>query len=183
VALGLLNGCDSVTRHRVLTTVFDGVPDYPEPVQLCDEYYVQRLAAEAAGETLDEQAAGKGNAQRSSHQPYAEKACDDCHSGDKSVGGGLIAPKQELCFVCHKDFIPQQVNVHGPVAVGDCLACHLPHSSPNKSLLVESPEKICTICHQEQRLAAAMHQRFIAKEIGCGECHDPHFGEARYFLK
>lgn len=174
-------GCDSVSRHKVLTTVFDGVPELPQPDKLCDEYYEQRKAYEAQGKTLNV-AGEEVSEERSSHKPYAEKACNDCHSGNKNVNDGLIAPKRELCGVCHTDFVTG-LNVHGPVAVGDCLACHLPHSSNHKALLKEDPDKICATCHQESRLAAAMHDRFVAKNISCGECHDPHSGDAHYFLK
>lgn len=175
-------GCDSVARHKVLTTVFDGVPELPQPQNLCDEYYQQRMAAEAEGKMLN--AAGElvADAQRSAHKPYAEKACNDCHSSNKNVNDGLIAPKRELCGVCHTNFVTG-LNVHGPVAVGDCLACHLPHSSNHKALLKEDPDEVCATCHQEKRLAAAMHERFVTKDISCGECHDPHSGDARYFLK
>ena len=177
-----LVGCsDPVTNHKILSTIFDGVPELPPAAQMCDNYYEQRVAAEAAGETLTE-AGNTAKANRSFHQPYTEKKCDDCHSSDKNQNDGLIVPKQELCFVCHKDFIHGS-NVHGPVAVGDCLACHLPHNSNHKALLIEDPDKICATCHQESRLAAAMHDRFTAKIISCGECHDPHSGDARYFLK
>lgn len=175
-------GCDSVSRHKAVTTIFDGVPALPQPENLCDEYYLQRTAAEAAGRQLNAEGDLVSAEQRSSHKPYAEKSCSDCHSSDKNVNDGLIAPKRELCVVCHTNFITG-LNVHGPVAVGDCLACHLPHSSNNLALLKEGPDEICAICHQEKRLAAAMHQRFVTKDISCGECHDPHSGDARYFLK
>lgn len=176
-----LGGCDAVTRHKVLSTVFDGVPSLPPAENLCDAYYHQRVAAEAEGEKLSE-VTQNDNSQRSSHKPYAEKKCNDCHAQDKNLNDGLIVPKQELCFVCHKDFIHGE-QVHGPVAVGDCLACHLPHSSKHKALLSYDPDEICAVCHQEKRLASAMHDRFVTKSISCGECHDPHSGDARYFLK
>lgn len=182
VGILLISGCDSVSRHKVLSTVFDGVPTLPEPVALCDEYYLQRRAAEEAGRQVGADGLAAEVSQRSSHKPYAEKKCSDCHTSDKSVSDGLLLPKRELCLHCHVNFVTGS-NVHGPVAVGDCLACHLPHSSGYPSLLKESPDKICASCHQEQRLALAMHERFVNKGIGCGECHDPHSGNARYFLK
>jgi len=179
----LLTGClTEVDRHQYLTALLDGVPELPEEQQLCDEYYLQRRAAEEAGTF---QAATDGeteNRKRSSHKPYREKKCNDCHSGDKSTSGGLIVPKQELCGVCHKDFVTGN-NVHGPVAVGDCLACHLPHNSNEVSLLKAAPDEICGQCHQEERLAAGMHNRLHERGMGCMECHDAHSGDARYFLK
>lgn len=179
----LLQGCsDPVTNHKILTTIFDGVPSLPDQTEVCEEYYVARTEAEAAGRALELSEGGRAGKSGSSHKPYDEKKCNDCHSNDKNVNAGLIVPKQELCSVCHTDFVEGD-NVHGPVAVGDCLACHLPHSSNHTSLLKEDPDLICATCHQENRLAVAMHDRFVVKVISCGECHDPHAGDARYFLK
>lgn len=179
----ILSGCgDPARNHKILSTIFDGVPSLPSQSTICEEYYLTRTQAEAAGRELDDSESGSNNPNHSSHKPYDEKKCTDCHSNDKNQNDGLIVPKQELCFVCHKDFI-KGGNVHGPVAVGDCLACHLPHSSNHKALLIEDPDLICATCHQENRLAAAMHDRFLVKTISCGECHDPHAGDARYFLK
>lgn len=178
-----LAGCsDPVTNHKILSTIFDGVPSLPDQNEVCEEYYIARTEAEAVGRDAVDMESVSGQSTRSSHKPYVEKKCNDCHSNDKNQNDGLIVPKQELCGVCHTDFIAGN-NVHGPVAVGDCLACHLPHSSNHKSLLNEDPDRICSTCHQENRLAAAMHDRFVNKVISCGECHDPHSGDARYFLK
>jgi len=179
----LLIGCgDPVTNHKILSTIFDGVPSLPPAGEMCNEYYQKRVAAEAAGREMAATDPGGSQNRGSSHKPYKEKKCNDCHSKNKNINAGLIAPKRELCGVCHQDFIKGD-NIHGPVAVGDCLACHLPHNSQYPSLLKEDPDKICATCHQESRLAAAMHERFIVKTISCGECHDPHAGDARYFLK
>ncbi|WP_321393002.1 cytochrome c3 family protein [uncultured Desulfuromusa sp.] len=180
----LLVGCgDPVTRHKVLSTIFDGVPSLPPAGEMCAGYDQKQVATEAAGlEITNEEVKPPAQNRSSSHKPYKEKKCHDCHSNNKNVNAGLIAPKRELCGVCHQDFIKSR-NIHGPVAVGDCLACHLPHNSQYPSLLKEDPEKICATCHEESRLAAAMHDRFVVKTIGCDECHDPHAGDARYFLK
>lgn len=179
----LLQGCgDPVRNHKILSTIFDGVPSLPDQTTICEEYYIARTEAEAEGLNMAEAGRSNNVSQRSSHKPYDEKKCNDCHSNDKNQNDGLIVPKQELCAVCHVDFV-KGTNVHGPVAVGDCLACHLPHNSNHKALLIEDPDVICATCHQENRLAAAMHERFVVKTISCGECHDPHSGDARYFLK
>lgn len=178
-----LTGCgDPATRHKVLSTIFDGVPSLPPAGEVCNEYCQQRTTSETAGNETVALENGAPQNTSSSHKPYKEKKCSDCHSNNKNVNAGLIVPRRELCVVCHQDFVKGH-NVHGPVAVGDCLACHLPHNSQYPSLLKEDPDKVCAICHQEDRLAAAMHERFVVKNIGCGECHDPHAGDARYFLK
>lgn len=176
LGLGLLSGCDPVTRHKVLSTVFDGVPAPSRLEDICADYGDAEKSTVVKGEGGSPVSAG------SNHKPYTEKRCSDCHAQSKTENGGLIHPKQELCFVCH-DTIIAGAFVHGPVAVGDCLACHLPHSSSNPFLLRQQPEKICQSCHREERLAATMHQKVTDRSMACGDCHDPHSGQARYFLR
>lgn len=176
-------GCDPTTRHKVLTTIFDGVPSCAPPEEILEEYYQKRIAAELE----EEQAMGKGQEKyariTSFHKPYKEKKCKDCH--DFTTAVGLIRPLRELCFVCHRDFIRyiKEPFVHGPVAVGDCSACHLPHTSVNSSLLEMEKSRLCDKCHQEQRLATLMHERVMTHGMACSDCHDPHYGKVRYFLK
>jgi predicted CXXCH cytochrome family protein len=176
-AVLVLSGCDPITRYKVMSTIFDGVPALPPPEQLCEEY-AEKKVAEAKIDLVkkDTQKGPTG----STHFPYQNKQCDNCH--DKSKEGGLIRPKNELCFVCHTDFIKGSY-VHGPVAAADCLACHEPHYSNFPKLLKLAPEKVCGRCHREKRIAAAMHDKFAAKQMLCIDCHDPHFGNAQFFLK
>lgn len=177
VVLLAVLGCDATTRYKVLSTVFDGVPRLPPPEEYCQGIDTgqspdETALAEPDGESADRKAG-------SSHEPYREKRCNDCHAFDRP--GGLLRPKRELCFTCHRDFIQGPV-VHGPVAVGDCLACHLPHSSPNAALLIRDKAELCGTCHQERRLAAKMHDRLRQQQMACTDCHNPHFGHAVYFL-
>lgn len=177
-----LAACSPVTRHKVLTTIFEGVPSLPEPEQLCQDYadkQVQNLRDELAGKRT---AGGKAasNQDVSVHRPYDEKKCDDCH--DKSKEGGLVRPRKDLCLMCHVGFIKYQF-VHGPTAVGDCLACHLPHTSNFPRLLKFDRGEICVSCHKEERLAASMHNQVGARKMACADCHDPHSGTSPYFLK
>lgn len=179
-----LSGCDPVSRHKVLTTIFEGVPSPPPAEDLCAEYAEKQVAA------LRDELAGKKTAAKeketssvkvvSIHLPYEEKQCDDCH--DKSKEGGLVRPKKELCGMCHTDLI-KGAHVHGPTAVGECLACHLPHTSAFSSLLKFDVSELCTACHREKRLAEEMHVKVGAKQLECVDCHDPHSGNSPYFLK
>ncbi len=178
----LVSGCDQVTRHQVLTTIFEGVPSLPPPEELCSDYHEQEMKKyldEKAGREL---AAKKDTtlAAISHHKPYVEKKCKDCHDFESKVG--LVRPKLELCVMCHTNFIKGSF-VHGPVEVGDCSACHLPHSSEYSSLLEMDKNRLCDKCHTEKRLAANMHKQVMAKGMNCVDCHDPHFGDAMYFLK
>ena len=118
----------------------------------------------------------------SSHPPYAEKNCQGCH--DFKNKNLLLAPPDELCEMCHVGFVDSKgKNIHGPVAVRDCLACHLPHASNYKSLLKESVSGICSTCHQEKRLAFNMHDTVMEHKMECVNCHDAHGGDVTYFLK
>jgi predicted CXXCH cytochrome family protein len=179
VCLILLPGCNSLTGHKILTTIFDGVPSLPEPEQLCKEY-VETQKNLTAEQLLKGTKAADADLQRSEHPPYAEKRCDDCH--DKQKEGGLIAPPTELCFTCHTNFIKGYF-VHGPVAVGQCLSCHVPHNSNYPSLLKVGKKDLCGSCHREGRVAASLHQKAKEKNFNCTDCHSPHFGNAPYFIK
>lgn len=180
-------GCsDPVTRHSILSTLFDGVPALPSVEKLCEENlgdkyreYYDALAAAKENEKVSLENQGKREV-LSRHRPFAEKNCSGCHDFKKT--NRLITEKNELCFVCHKNFIKGKF-VHGPVAVGDCLACHLPHDSFNTALLLEPRNTICTKCHREERLAAKMHENVIDHKMYCVDCHDPHSSRAQYFLK
>ncbi|NTV50416.1 MAG: cytochrome C [Geobacteraceae bacterium] len=189
VLLGCLlltaSGCDPVTRHKVVTSVLDGYPALPPVEELCREHEerakIACLNKTAPDSSLSEQAKG------SVHVPYEEKRCNDCHNESKGADGGqkdalLIKPKEELCFVCHKDILDKPFQ-HGPAAVGDCVACHLPHDSIYPALLNVSKESLCTKCHVERRKAARMHDQFVEKGLTCESCHDPHAGNTYFFLK
>ncbi|BCS53273.1 cytochrome c3 family protein [Geobacter sp. SVR] len=173
-------GCDAVGRHKALSVIFDGVPSLPPPEEICEQYAAIRVA-----EVRDELSGKKSVPSavvdsKSQHAPYLEKRCNDCH--DKKNQNGLITSRTELCMVCHTGFV-KGLYVHGPVAVGDCSACHLPHSSNYPSLLRADKNAICLTCHREKRTASAMHDKLAAQRIGCTDCHDPHFGNAPFFLK
>lgn len=173
-----LCSCDPVTTHKIATTFIDGLPDLPTPDQYCQDYHEQK---EAEARALEEKKAGdRVVVKRSSHAPYAEKACDRCH--DKTTESGLIRPRHQICFVCHPNILAGK-HLHGPASVGACLECHDPHSAPNPALLKSSKEVLCSNCHQEKRLAAGMHNQVVAKGMLCSDCHDPHAGDSAYFLR
>jgi len=178
--LFLLSGCDPITRHQILTTLFDGVPSLPEPEQICEEYHQKRLEQERLAAEQKTRLQKNTSPVKSVHKPYGEKRCNDCHDFGATVG--LLKPKNKLCISCHTGFIKGQY-VHGPVAIGACSACHLPHTSPYPSLLELDKAEICFKCHKEPRLAAQMHDKVVEKGMYCTDCHDPHYGDTQYFLK
>ena len=177
----LLAGCDPISRHKVLSTVFDGVPTLPPPEQICTEYADLKLTAfkeELAG--AKKRAEAGDVSQGSVHLPYDEKKCDNCH--DKNKDDGLVRPAKQLCLMCHKDFFQGHFQ-HGPAAVGDCLSCHLPHNSAYTALLKTDRKVICDTCHKEQRAALSLHNKVAERKLDCADCHNPHYGTTPFFLK
>jgi predicted CXXCH cytochrome family protein len=165
VAATLLAGCDATTRHKVLTYFFDGVP----PLQ---EAGAPATAAGAPGL----QAPVRPVLQ--AHGPYAAKLCEACHS--ESMGNTLVAPRDQLCQRCHE--LPMDKKyVHGPLASGDCLVCHDPHSSPYRPLLVSEAQDFCFSCHAREAVAAVPGHEGI--EEGCTDCHDAHMSDTKNLLK
>jgi predicted CXXCH cytochrome family protein len=175
--VALLFGCTPTTRYEVLSTIFDGVPSLPPPEQFCATYIKE---AEIKKQNEAENT-GKSSREKVTHPPYEEKKCDNCH--DKSTDSGFVVKsKNELCFVCHKDFLKGHF-VHGPAATGDCLFCHDPHSSLNPSLLKVPLTDVCDKCHREKRQSASMHNTVKMRGIVCVNCHDPHSENVRFFLR
>jgi len=169
VLVAMLCGCDPVTRYQITSTIFDGVPRMPPAEEYCRDYHERALTEEAEAEKAKQLARLKEEA--STHPPYAEKRCDDCH--DKNTDSGFITAAKDLCAACHPDLM-KGAYFHGPAAVGACLKCHDPHSSPNVALLSRPKAEICAVCHTEARVAKGLHDNARSRGIICTECHDPH---------
>jgi predicted CXXCH cytochrome family protein len=178
--LFVLSGCDPVTRYKVMSTIFDGVPRLPPPEQLCEEYAAKKVTEFRTELTRKAEAKGTDADMRSNHLPYEEKKCDNCH--DKNKEDGLVAPKSKVCFVCHTGFLTGAY-LHGPAAVGACLSCHEPHSALFPKLLKNYGDKLCEQCHRETRVATDLHSKVRGLGMACTDCHDPHGGSSPYFLR
>ena len=175
-AVLVLTACSTVprTKHQWLTFFLDGVPDPNAPPQ--------KTVAKAAT-PLGEPKTAPGNVQvaalRVVHLPYQNRECQSCHAAGFS--NQLRMPKQELCFKCHGAVGDKAAFVHAPVASGDCLMCHQPHSSPLKHLLVEDAPGLCLQCHDSKQLSAVVGHS-PGNTISCYTCHDPHSGPRQFFL-
>jgi len=172
----IIVGCDPLTMHKVTSTIFDGVPSMPTAEQYCKDYHEKASLIENEAEMKQQQSVS----QDSKHPPYVEKRCNDCHN--KDTDSGFVVPADVLCAHCHKDF-PMGSFLHGPAAVGSCLKCHLPHTSQNPSLLIKPKEELCNACHAEERIAKGLHTTSIGNGMTCTDCHDPHGGNVRFFLR
>lgn len=172
-------GCDPATTHKITSTIIDGIPAMPPAEQYCREYHEKKVAEER-DLTTKKKVTAEASKSESVHPPYGEKQCDSCH--DKTKPDGLVRPRQELCFICHPDII-KEAFVHGPASVGGCLECHVPHSSQSPSLLKREKSQVCGGCHREKRITEGMHTNVMSRGMLCMDCHNPHAGSMRYFLR
>ncbi|MBW6512974.1 MAG: cytochrome c3 family protein [Desulfuromonadaceae bacterium] len=130
-------------------------------------------------------------------QQYKHAAIDDrdsctlCHPlADPSQHTPTRPGKNvaELCWQCHDAFAGSSAT-HGPVATGECTACHDPHSAAQAKLLRQAQPTLCWSCHDKtvedaQKIQlpatkplfedkeAILHPPFA--DGGCNDCHLPH---------
>jgi len=160
-------GCGAATRHKVLTTLFDGVP----PLKTATA-----PAATGAQPGAATDASAPAPSRGSVHGPYGARMCGECHA--VKAGFALVAPREQLCLNCHQFAPAPGMIVHGPLAAGGCLVCHEPHNSPNRALLVSDSDTFCFRCHDRDRLRG-----HAGGETRCTACHDAHMSPRRYLLK
>lgn len=115
------------------------------------------------------------------HAPVEEgcSTCHDPHQSDKRyqlLGKGKGKSVSSLCFNCHDKTIFTKKVQHGPVAVGDCIACHNPHAADVEQLLIapKSDGQVCFQCHADRRDSFNLKQVHAPVKEDCGLCHDPH---------
>jgi predicted CXXCH cytochrome family protein len=175
--VALLWGCNPVTTHNVASTLLDGAPSVTPTEQMCKEY---REKSTQAHDAPLAKIVPDVKEPRSTHRPYREKMCDSCH--ENGAAAALSKPARELCLPCHPGIV-KRAFVHGPVAVGECLDCHEPHTAEEPALLKVEKGKLCLTCHTERRVAERMHAKLASTGMACTACHDPHGGNAKYFLR
>ena len=115
----------------------------------------------------------------SGHRTGDRAQCLDCHVSKDEVRSG-VERAPTLCYGCH-DRIDEKRYVHGPLAVGDCLACHDPHGGYGAAHLRREQALLCGNCHAARDTSATIACN--ARGKGCVDCHDPHQSDTRYLLK
>jgi len=167
VAAAVTIGCTAVTRHRVLSVLFDGVP----PLKGAEPSEVHGTSAVPDGG----QPRQVGYRE---HGPYAAKLCAACHNA--AATNALLAPGGQLCARCHELALDKKY-VHGPLASGGCLACHDPHASQYRYLLVSKSDSFCLRCHDRQALSAVPGHG--GTDDNCTRCHEAHMSDKRFLLR
>ncbi len=167
----IILSCSAETRHRVLSSFFDGVP-----VPSSSKRGVKP-------DTLSVKSKDVSRSRQDivpvfSHPFYEDKECEPCHIGE--LGNELAEPANVLCFDCHEDF-SQSAYIHGPVAVGSCVSCHTPHKSNYPHLVLKKTGEVCACCHEYDQTIAFGHKK--SEDMECTYCHDPHSSmDSKFFV-
>ena len=203
VCLALAQGCGGPNSRKVLRFFFDGVPEADTTTTLqsaVEDVRKQReLQRQASIDSLR-----KLN-EFQTHPPYAARECSSCHNmpnkrervntmsftpGEQGeVSSWLALPLESLCFKCHSDKSEQYAEdnglmIHDPVAAGECVTCHHPHRSRNKSLLLaETARELCLECHDESIPEGEGDHPELEDTDDCTDCHNPHLSEDEYLLE
>jgi len=168
--------CGPQTRHRALSTFFDGVPEPQKRADaLADSTKIVSTVSQESSLTQE-----TGNRRGSVHPPYQEKSCGDCH--DRDLGFVLKKTPPDLCYDCHEPFSAAYATLHEPVAGGACLDCHEQHASENEHLLTRAGDAVCSDCHDPADLTA-VKEHTAPQPQGCLACHNPHGSNADHLLK
>ncbi|MCJ7581751.1 MAG: cytochrome c3 family protein [Candidatus Aminicenantes bacterium] len=170
-ALVLLLSCSP----SVLRVFFDGVPDPAEEIQKEERPVLIQRKPGVTSTAVKE----PGTGMKSRHEDYVQKRCSNCHNVSSPTY--LKEEKRKLCFTCHKEEEYTGPFVHGPVAVGTCTGCHLPHQSQYESLLKNTGRALCMSCHREDQIQSEVHE--IGSIEDCSSCHLPHVSDNRYFIR
>jgi predicted CXXCH cytochrome family protein len=169
--IGLLVSCSETSRYRVLSFIFDGVPA-PEGMEVKEEgsRESEQTAFQQAVEELGVEKNPPPPQIQSIHEPYLGRNCRVCH--DSPLNLDVIPRNAELCDRCHLQQRIVEGWDHGPINLGSCVPCHVPHSSIYPNLLSKPVPDVCLFCHQEEEEHPEYHA--VPNYSSCTECHDPH---------
>lgn len=124
--------------------------------------------------------------------PHAAAAasCTACHGqvlqhAEEGGKGNIFAfrssdlptDKSGRCLVCHAKDTPRYLAGPHHKASLDCTTCHAIHAEEVRpALLVTSPDKYCSLCHQDIFAEFKLNERHRLQEgiLFCTTCHDPH---------
>jgi predicted CXXCH cytochrome family protein len=167
LAAATWGGCSVEEHYALLSVFFDGVPD---PNQKAG---VGRRT-------------GGGLVIQSAHTAFADRRCSECHgeTGRFTFSvSGFTGLDGTVCLRCHADVPSEHEHMHGPVAAKACLWCHDPHESQFEHLLKTTSPAMCLDCHQFHLDGQFQIPEHEDLERDCMDCHDPHGGIDRFFLK
>lgn len=79
----------------------------------------------------------------SSHGPFEMGACETCHARPDPRNPGPASRENDACYDCHEEFrgtarVKTEKALHPPATATNCVACHSPHNSRNRKLLLRT---------------------------------------------
>lgn len=117
------------------------------------------------------------------HQTSSLAECLSCHGGDDgSVFSTVVKTGSGLCYQCHDTFEEKRY-LHGPLAVGECDACHDPHGGIGPNHLHAEEVKLCRSCHGDDEVLGHNGGREALAGGNCSSCHDPHQSNGRFLIR
>lgn len=140
----------------------------------------------------DNQVEGEAGPRASVHEPVVDGDCLTCHDPHFSGETGLLlSAVPVLCYDCHDEVTADEnqeplLNQHDPVESGDCLDCHLVHSSDEGPLLAAPGGELCADCHDDPTAnneggeKSNIHEPLASGE--CTSCHLIHGSEVTSLL-
>src|SRR5262245_61762869 len=78
--------------------------------------------------------------------------CTSCHVPKTQEAHSFTV---KTCASCHQMVKANDTFVHGPVAAGECLACHDPHGSDEPQQVRAFGSEICQRCHVDMKARLA----------------------------
>ncbi|MBI1852680.1 MAG: hypothetical protein HYR85_20255 [Planctomycetes bacterium] len=107
------------------------------------------------------------------HHPLPEGGlnCSSCHAVHERVSMiHDVALKQQSCVKCHPQYQGPFVYAHEADRVDGCTACHTPHGSVNRRLLIERDARtLCLTCHPNTPPSHEQRSGSIYRR--CLDCH------------
>jgi DmsE family decaheme c-type cytochrome len=100
--------------------------------------------------------------------------CTDCHNAHGTNNQPMLRKTAwEACIDCHTEKRGPYVFEHAAVKVEGCAACHSPHGTVNRQLLLRREERfICLQCHVNPEAPNVPHGRLGFTTRGeCSRCH------------
>jgi predicted CXXCH cytochrome family protein len=173
----LVVACSPAARFRVMNFLFDGVPPPPGsevPGQVpssSNQRPLSPFAQGLRGIAGQERQMAAPRVVVSVHQPYAERKCSECH--DNTRGLDDMSHDATLCDKCHVDQRKEEGWDHGPINLGTCVPCHVPHDSTYDHLLYAAVVDVCIGCHAEV-VPGSPEYHDVPNFNDCVACHDPH---------
>lgn len=173
ICLFMVISCSPIQQYKVLSFVFDGVPN---PMALDGDTSVVEVSNT---NVLQPALKNKPIDRVFVHEPFESRNCENCHMQGKSE---LQEPEPSLCYMCHEDMTEKYTYLHGPVAGGYCTECHNPHKSKIDKLLLREGQSLCLSCHVKTDVLNNENHEGI-DEMNCIECHNPHGGEDPFLFQ